>query len=55
MLLSEQTKRHFWNLVTGDLVTTENERVISCLLDDGYVEVTEEQFRELAEIRLDKI
>lgn len=47
-------KRYFWNLTTGDLVETDDERVISLLLADGYAEVSRERFAELADVRLGK-
>lgn len=46
--------RYFWNLVTGDLVQTDNEMVIVALLADGYIEISRERYMEIGKIILEK-
>lgn len=41
--------KYFWNMVTGDLVETDDKHVISLLLADGYVEVSRERYAILAD------
>ena len=43
--------RYFWNMVTGDLIETKDPRIITILLMDGYIEVSKEQYLEIAAAR----